>query len=167
MKKLITILFSGLGLALTTNAIANAELLENIRPVQPTQSTLVANKSLIVQRFILADQSDVGLENLVTEVKRHAASDKDSQAIHVISNTQSAKQLAKKLSKRLKALNVKPNIHITHNKTKNSLYPLYVEIHQIAKRNSLCRIETAEDHMGYDPYYDCALRHNNQIQLKY
>ncbi|WP_404811192.1 Rough colony protein B [Actinobacillus pleuropneumoniae] len=167
MKKLIAILCSGLGLALTTHAIANAELLENIHPVQPTHSNLVANKSLLVQRFVLADKSDVGFENLVTEIKRHAASDKDSQAIHIISNTQSAKDLAKKISKRLKALNVKPNIHITHNKTKNGLYPLYVEIRQTAKRNSLCRIETAEDHMGYDPYYDCALKHNNQIQLKY
>lgn len=166
MKKLIAIC-AGLGFTLSTYATTSTELPKTIRPVEPTHSELVANKSFIVQRFVLANQSDVALENLLTEIKRHTTSDKNEQSIHIISNTRSAETLAKTVSKRLKDLKVKPAIHIKHSKEKNSIYPLYVELHQIAKRNSLCKAETAESHMGYTQYYDCALRHNNKIHLKY
>ncbi|MDG4948513.1 Rough colony protein B [Actinobacillus equuli subsp. haemolyticus] len=166
MKKLITIC-AGLGLALTSYAMASTELPKTIRPVQPIHSELVSNKSLVVKRFVLANQSDVAFENLVSEVRRHSSSDKQSQVIYIISHESSAKTLAKNISKRLKELHVKPAIHVEHYKTQNSLYPLYVEIRQIAKRTSQCKVETAEDHMGFDSYHDCALKHNNQVQLKY
>ncbi|WP_150539632.1 Rough colony protein B [Actinobacillus vicugnae] len=166
MKRLMTI-FAGLGLALTSYAMASTELPKTIRPVQPIQSTQVANKSFMVQRFVLANHSNVALENLISDVARHASSNKDDQAIYIIAHEAASHSLAKEISKRLKALHIKPTVHIEQHKTQNSVYPIYVEIRQIAKRISPCKVEVAEDHIGFDSYHDCALKHNSQVHLKY
>ncbi|VEI45936.1 rough colony protein B [Actinobacillus equuli] len=52
----------------------------------------------MVKRFVLANQSDVAFENLISDVRRHTSSDKDSQAIYIISHEASAKKLAKTLA---------------------------------------------------------------------
>ncbi|QLB14976.1 Rough colony protein B [Mannheimia granulomatis] len=164
MRRLLT-LCSILSLSLPLFAKNNTELLSNIRPAQPTNSEIVTHKSLNIKRLVLADFSAVAIENLLTEIKRHATSTKDEQTIHLISLENRAKDLAKELSKRLKSEKIKNMIYVEHRKTTNSLYPLYVEIHQTARKMQPCKSDTAEDHMSFDPYKACTLKHNNKLQL--
>ncbi|AKO45540.1 hypothetical protein [[Haemophilus] ducreyi] len=163
MRKLLTVC-SLCAVALPT--FAQTELLANTQPVQPLKSQIASAKSFNIKRFVLANNSDVAVENLLTEVAAKAKSAPDSQTLHIISMDKKVKELAKSISNRLKAMKIKHNISVEHRATINPLYPIYVEFHEIARKPIHCKVEIGEDYWSFDPADYCATKHNDYLQLK-
>ncbi|WP_373819184.1 hypothetical protein [Glaesserella sp.] len=147
-------------------AISGSELSENNKPVQPTNSTYLQNKEVLVKRYVLAQSSSDSSLNMAKRVAREIGSDGD-KTVHIIWTNKSSEQVAKRIRDALVKLNVKKkNIHLERSKMKRDSYPLYVEVKHIGVRAFNCKVDTGEDMMSFDPYNPCATKSNSQIQLK-
>ncbi len=141
------------------------ELVKNTAIAQPTQSKYAPHAQL-VNRHVLANNTDLAVHNVVRDVVRDVGSDK-SKKVNIIWANSSAKNNAEHIQKALIAKGIKKNnIHIQNGSKNQMLYPLYVEVAHWGAKKTNCRFDTAEDHMSYDPYNPCATKNNYRIQLK-
>ncbi|WP_439236176.1 protein RcpB [Lonepinella koalarum] len=141
------------------------ELAKDMAIVQPTQSQY-AMQSQLVNRHILATNTDLAIHNVIRDVVRDVGSDK-SKNVNIIWSDSSAKLSAEHIQKALIAKGIKKNnIHIKSVSKGQLLYPLYVEVEHKGIKKTNCRFDTAEDHMSFDPYKPCATKNNYRIQLK-
>lgn len=150
------VLFSGI-----TFAMSNKELPVNVKIAQPTQSKY-SPQTLIVDRFVLANSSEVSYNRLVNSVARRLGSDNANVNIVWTNKTNAERVRSDLIKKGVK----KDKINLVRN-NQQDIYSVYVEIERISAKRTKCRVDTAEDMMSFDPYNPCATKSNERIQLKY
>lgn len=152
-----SLLFSGI-----TFAMNNKELPGNVKIVQPTQSKY-SPQTLIIDRFVLADNSEVSYNRLANSVARRLGSDNANVNIVWTNKTNAERVRSDLIKKGVK----KDKINLVRNNQQQDIYSVYVEIERISAKRTKCRVDTAEDMMSFDPYNPCATKSNERIQLKY
>lgn len=148
----------------TTLAISGKEFPETVKPEYPTKSMYHTNSTIQIKRYVVEQEENS--YSVAKQVARNVGSDKNKK-VHIIWANKSTEKFAKDLKKKLISLNIdSKQVHLERSKMKKDIYPLYVEIQQVAPKRANCRVNTVEDMMSFDPYVPCASQHNLQIQLK-
>ncbi|TCP94655.1 pilus assembly protein RcpB [Cricetibacter osteomyelitidis] len=166
MKKLI-IKVSFLGLmALSQASLANASELSNADVAQPNTSQDFYRMNR-VNRYILPDYSASAFHNVTQSVIRDLGSDKNKK-VRILWRDKTAKKSAVDIYNFLVQKGIrKKSIELAQVSMKKAVYPVFVEVAHISAKPAKCRLDTAEDMMGYDPYDGCATKSNQRIQLKF
>lgn len=166
MRKLLSVFSLLCVFSAPTVALSGVELAENIKPAQPTKSTYLPSKELLVKRYVLADSTPVSVLDIAQNVTRELGSD-STKKVYIIWTNKASEKSAKQVRDELVKLKVKPkSIQLEHSKMKRDTYPVYVEVRHIGERRFNCKVNTAEDMISFDPYNPCASKSNLHIQLK-
>ncbi|QLB12353.1 pilus assembly protein RcpB [Bisgaardia hudsonensis] len=146
---------------LSLNDAVAYSLKNNANVAQPLSSIvpLVEKTDL----YVLFNNSESAQQNLLLNVKKNVGSNLDKE-INIYYKDKSYYKSAVKIQKVLLDARIHRNkIHLL--KAKNAIYPLYVEVQELAGNTYPCRARIGEQ-IIYRPQQPCATNNNNNVQLK-
>lgn len=167
MRKLVisaTIVLASITAPATTFAIN--ELVKDTSVAQPTKNSEF-NRTQLVNRYTLPDYSNVSYNNVYQSVIRDIGSNQQKQ-VNIVWRDATAKKAAAKIRAKLikNGVNGK-SIFIEAKAHKTAVYPISIEVAQIAAKTTHCQVRRGEVVFWNFHETSCAIKSNQRVQLKY
>ncbi|WP_109079069.1 RcpB protein [Aggregatibacter kilianii] len=149
-----------------TTTFAINELVKDTTVAQPTKNSEF-NRTQLVNRYALSDYSNVSYSNIYQSVIRDIGSNQQKQ-VNIVWRDATAKKAAAKIRAKLikDGVNGK-SIFIEKKAHKTEVYPIYIEVAQIAAKPTRCPVRRGEVVFWNANETSCAIKSNQRVQLKY